>query len=31
MLDVNHRHGQHFRLHWTYSGKARNPRDARAI
>jgi len=28
---VDQRHNQHFRLHWTYSGKARNPRDARAI
>ena len=31
MLGVDQRHNQHFRLHWTYSGKARNPRDARAI
>ena len=31
MLGVNQRHNQHFRLHWTYSGKTRNPRDARAI
>jgi len=31
MLGVDQRHNQHFRLHWTYSGKARNPRDARAM
>jgi len=31
MLGVDQRHNQHFRLHWTYSDKARNPRDARAM
>ena len=31
MLGVDQPHNQYFRLHWTYSGKARNPRDARAM
>ena len=30
MLGVDQRHNQHFRLHWAYSGKARNPRSKSA-